>query len=69
MKNIILIVIAATIIFGALWLSEKRTDALMSVGECVEKTALENRFMGSIEQAWDSFATQCAKEVATSTHQ
>lgn len=69
MKNYIFVVIAAIVIFGFLWIGNRRTDALLSVGECVERTALEERFMGTIKQAWDSFAEQCAKEVATSTNQ
>lgn len=65
MKNYIFVVIAAIVIFGFLWIGNRRTDALMSVGECVEKSAMEEPgFQGSVQQAWETFAEQCAKQIS-----
>jgi hypothetical protein len=62
MKYIIYIAIAVAFIAGILWVAEKRTDALMAVGECVERKVNEDGFSGPVDQAWDTYAEQCVKE-------
>lgn len=61
MKTTIFVILAAIVIFGFLWIGNRRTDALMSVGECVEQKALADRFMGTQEQAWNTYADSCVK--------
>lgn len=62
MKYIIYIVTAVAVVAGILWLADKRTDALMAVGECVDRKVDEDRFSGPLDLAWETYAEQCAKE-------
>lgn len=62
MKYFIYTAIAVAILAGILWVSGKRTDSLMAVGECVDRKVQEDGYSGPLDQAWQTYAEQCAKE-------
>jgi hypothetical protein len=61
-KSLVLsFIISIACIIGLLWLADSRTDALMSVGDCVEMMAeAENINSMTPAQKWETFADFCA---------
>lgn len=49
------------IMVGVLILSDMRTDAVMNFGDCIDKKALEDEFVGSLSEAWETYAEYCSK--------
>lgn len=57
-----LILVAVALLFaGLLVLSNRNANVIMSINDCVIVKALEEKFQGTQEQAWQTFAGVCAK--------
>jgi len=65
----LVIVITVVILAGVLLMTlsgvseyfDYRTNALLRVGSCVDKMAVEQGFAGTSKEAWDLFASECDK--------